>query len=107
MSFAELTKMQAVIERLKAEKQVSERSALKQKLETIAKEAGFDLREVFDGRSGRRGKGTVAVSIATRQGIRGPAGGGCRAGSSPLQKAERRRRKTSWSLSRDAKQASR
>src|SRR6478752_3698584 len=68
MSYAQLAKMQADIERLKAEKQVSERSALKQKLETIAKEAGFDLRELFDGRAGRRGKGTVAVKYRDKAG---------------------------------------
>ena len=61
MSYAELAKMQADIERMKAEKQASERSALKQKLEAIAKAAGFDLHELFEGRGGKRGKGTVAV----------------------------------------------
>jgi DNA-binding protein H-NS len=68
MSYAELTKMQADIERLKAAKHISERSALKQKLETIAKDAGFDLRELFDGRAGRRGKGTVAVKYRDKAG---------------------------------------
>jgi hypothetical protein len=37
MSYAELAKMQVDVERMKAEKQASERSALKQKLEAIAK----------------------------------------------------------------------
>jgi DNA-binding protein H-NS len=55
MSYAELTKMQADIERLKAAKHISERSALKQKLETIAKD-------------GRRGKGTVAVKYRDKAG---------------------------------------
>ena len=58
MSFAELSAMQTRIERAKIEKQSSERTALKQKLADMAKQAGFDLRELFDG---RKGKGKVAV----------------------------------------------
>ena len=58
MSFAELAAMQARIERAKVEKQSSERAALKEKLADMAKKAGFDLRELFDG---RKGKGKVAV----------------------------------------------
>src|SRR6195256_4589830 len=58
MSFAELAAMQTRIERAKIEKQSSERAALKQKLADMAKQAGFDLRELFDG---RKGKGKVAV----------------------------------------------
>jgi DNA-binding protein H-NS len=58
MSFAELAAMQTRIERAKIEKQSSERVALKQKFIDMAKEAGFDLRDLFDG---RRGKGKVAV----------------------------------------------
>jgi len=59
MSYAELAAMQARIERAKIEKQSSERAALKEKLADMAKKAGFDLRDLFDGR--RKGKGTVAV----------------------------------------------
>jgi DNA-binding protein H-NS len=59
MSYAELTEMQVRIERAKTEKQNSERVALRQKLTDIAKEHGFDIRDLFDGR--RRGKGSVAV----------------------------------------------
>ena len=58
MSFAELAAMQARVERAKVEKQISERAAVKQKLMDMAKEAGFDIRELFDG---RKGKGKVAV----------------------------------------------
>ena len=58
MSYAELAAMQVRIERAKIEKQSSERAALKQKIADLAKEAGFDLRELFDG---RKGKGKVAV----------------------------------------------
>jgi DNA-binding protein H-NS len=59
MSFAELAAMQTRIERAKVEKQNSERTELKQKLADMAKLAGFDLRELFDGRKGSRSK--VAV----------------------------------------------
>jgi DNA-binding protein H-NS len=59
MSFAELSAMQARIEKAKIEKQTAERAALKQKLADMAKQAGFDLRELFDGRKGSRAK--VAV----------------------------------------------
>ena len=58
MSFAELTKMQADIERMKIEKQNSERAAVKQKLLAIAEEAGFDLRELF-GKGGKKGSGPI------------------------------------------------
>jgi DNA-binding protein H-NS len=58
MSFAELAAMQARIERMKIEKQGAEREAVKQKLMDIAKEAGFDIRDLF---GGRKGKGKVAV----------------------------------------------
>ena len=63
MSFAELAAMQARIERAKIEKQGSERTALREKLTVMAKEAGFDIRDLFDGRKGNgRGKrGKVAV----------------------------------------------
>jgi DNA-binding protein H-NS len=58
MSFAELAEMQVRIELAKAEKQNAERIALREKLTAIAKEHGFDVRDLFDG---RKGKGKVAV----------------------------------------------
>ena len=61
MSYAELTKMQADIERMKIGKQSSERAALKEKLANIAKEAGFDLHELFSKGGRGKGKGSVAV----------------------------------------------
>ena len=65
MSFAELTAMQARIERAKVEKQSAEREALKQKVTDIAKNAGFDIHELFGrGRGGSRGK--VAVKYRDR-----------------------------------------
>ena len=57
MSFAELTAMQARIERAKVEKQAAERIALRQKLTDMATEHGFDIRDLLDGRGkGKRGK---------------------------------------------------
>ena len=60
MSFAELTAMQARIERAKIEKQSSERAALKQKLTDMAKGAGFDIHELL-GRGGKGRRGKVAI----------------------------------------------
>ena len=59
MSYAELTKMEAEIRRLKSTKQNEERSALRKKLAAEAKKNGFDIHELFGG--GRKGKGTVAA----------------------------------------------
>lgn len=59
MSYAELSAMAAQIERLKVGKQSTERNALRHKLATIAKEAGFELSDLFG--KGGRSKGTVAV----------------------------------------------
>ena len=56
MSTAELSAMQARIERMKMEKQNTERAAVRQQLMDIANKAGFDIRELFDGRAGKRGK---------------------------------------------------
>ncbi len=59
LSYAELSEMELRISRLKAEKQDAERAALRKKLTGMAKEAGFDIRDLIGGRG--RGKGTVAV----------------------------------------------
>ena len=59
MTYAELTEMEAKIERIKLEKQNSERAAVRKQLMDIAKEHGFDIRELMDGR--KKGKGTVAA----------------------------------------------
>jgi DNA-binding protein H-NS len=56
MSAAELSAMQARIEGMKTEKQAAERAAVRQQLMDIANKAGFDIRELFDGRTGKRGK---------------------------------------------------
>ena len=59
MSYAELAAMQARIERAKAEKQNSERTALRQKISDMAKAQGFDLNDLFGAR--RKAKGKVAI----------------------------------------------
>ena len=65
MSFAELAAMQARIERAKIEKQGAERAAVKQKLMDIAKQSGFDMRDLFNG---RKGNGKVAVKYRDKAG---------------------------------------
>lgn len=60
MSFSELVDMERQIERIKGEKQNSERKAMRDKLTAMAKEGGFDVNELF-GKGARKGKGTVAV----------------------------------------------
>jgi DNA-binding protein H-NS len=59
MSYAELAAMEKEIEKLKIEKQNTERLELRQKLIDEAKKNGFAIQELF-GR-GRKSKGTVAI----------------------------------------------
>jgi DNA-binding protein H-NS len=59
MSFAELTELRNQVDRMMVGKQNSERAALRQKMADMAKEHGFDIRELVDGR--RKSKGQVAV----------------------------------------------
>jgi DNA-binding protein H-NS len=59
MSYAQLAEMEMRIARMKAQKQASERAAVRQKLIDFAAQHGFDIEELF-GR-GRKGKGTVAI----------------------------------------------
>jgi DNA-binding protein H-NS len=59
-SYAELVELRLRIDRLMVQKQNSERAALRERMTAIAKEHGFELRELLDGR--RKGKvGGVAV----------------------------------------------
>lgn len=59
MSVAELAAMEVRIARAKIEKQGAERAALREKLTAMAKEAGFDIRELFNGHGGKRGEAAV------------------------------------------------
>jgi DNA-binding protein H-NS len=59
MSYAELAEMEVDIERLKIEKHNAERVAVRKQLTDLAKQHGFDIRELLDGR--RKGKGNVAA----------------------------------------------
>jgi DNA-binding protein H-NS len=57
MSYAELAELETRLASLKAEKQVQERAALKDKLTAMAKAAGFDIHDLFGrGRGGKGGK---------------------------------------------------
>ena len=58
MTYADLIGLEGEIARLKTEKQTSERAALKEKLTDIAKDAGFDINELFG--KAKKGKGSVA-----------------------------------------------
>jgi DNA-binding protein H-NS len=60
MSYAELTKMEGQIQRLKVQKQGEERMALRQKLIDEAKKHGFDINDLF-GRGKGRSRGKVAA----------------------------------------------
>ncbi len=61
MSYAELSKMEADIARMKIEKRSAERAALKERLTKIATDAGFVLHELFNKGGKGKGKGSVAV----------------------------------------------
>jgi DNA-binding protein H-NS len=57
MSYAELTELESRISQLKLEKQNAERAQLREKMSEMAKQAGFDMNEIF-GKG--KGKGSVA-----------------------------------------------
>jgi DNA-binding protein H-NS len=59
MTYSDLTEMEARIGRLKIERQNSERAAVRKQLMDLAKQHGFDVRDLIDGR--RKGKGSVAA----------------------------------------------
>lgn len=59
MSAKELAEMEVRIQRLKIEKQNSERAAVRKQLTDLAKQHGFDIRDVMG--KARKGKGNVAV----------------------------------------------
>jgi DNA-binding protein H-NS len=57
MSYAELSALEHRIARAKVEKQDAEREAVRKKVTELAKEHGFDIRELVGGRGKGRGKG--------------------------------------------------
>ena len=60
MSYAELTEMESKLARLKLEKQNQERAAVKERILAIAKDAGFDIQELFGRGRGAAKGGKVA-----------------------------------------------
>jgi DNA-binding protein H-NS len=58
MSYAQLLALRSQVDRLMAEKQTSERAALRQKMAEMAETAGMSLDALFG--KGRKGKGSVA-----------------------------------------------
>jgi len=65
MSFAELSRMETRIARLKIEKQNAERAELRQRIIAMAKDHGFEISDLFG--KGRKGKGSVAVKYRDPQ----------------------------------------
>jgi DNA-binding protein H-NS len=63
MSYAELTRIETRIARLKVEKQNAERAALRERIIAMVKEHGFELRDLF----GRGRKSEVAVKYRDPQ----------------------------------------
>jgi DNA-binding protein H-NS len=69
MSVAELSKIQANIERIRAGKQNTERTAVRDKIVSIAKESGFDIYELFGRKANGKGtRGKVAVKYRDNAG---------------------------------------
>jgi DNA-binding protein H-NS len=63
MSYTELKEMETRIARLIALKRDEERAELKEKVAALARESGFDLRELMGGGRGRKG---MMVSVKYR-----------------------------------------
>jgi DNA-binding protein H-NS len=61
LSYAELAELRSRVDRLMLQKQDTERTALRERIGALAKEHGFDLRELLDGRRKGKGKGGVAI----------------------------------------------
>ncbi|HEX5958910.1 MAG TPA: H-NS histone family protein [Hyphomicrobiaceae bacterium] len=65
MSYAELVEMEARIARLIVEKRDAERAALKEQVAALARESGFDIRDLIGG--GKRKNGPVAIKYRDPQ----------------------------------------
>jgi len=63
MSYAELSQMEARIERLKIEKQNTERNELRHRIIAMVKAQGFEIHDLF----GKGRKGSVAVKYRDPQ----------------------------------------
>jgi len=69
MSVAELSKMEADIERMKMNKKGVERAAVREKIMSIAKEHGFEIRELLGRKGGNKGaRGKVAIKYRDNAG---------------------------------------
>src|SRR5262245_18705221 len=69
MSLAELSKMEADIERTKMGRKSVERAAVGEKIMSIAKEHGFDIRELLGRKVGSKGsRGKVAIKYRDNAG---------------------------------------
>ncbi len=81
MSYAELAELGTHVARLKIDKQNAERATVRQKMADLAKQHGFDIRELMDGRK-QRAREPLRSSTAIRRTLPtpGPAGDGCRGG---------------------------
>jgi DNA-binding protein H-NS len=66
LSYAELAELRSRVDRLMLEKQDTERTELRERISALAKEHGFDLRELLDGRRKGKGKGRGGVAIKYR-----------------------------------------
>jgi DNA-binding protein H-NS len=67
MSAAELSAMQARIERMKMDKHNAERAAVREKILALAKQHGFDVHELLS-RRGKGARGKVAVKYRDKAG---------------------------------------
>lgn len=61
MSYAELMELESRVGRLIVQKREEERAAVKEKMAALARQHGFDIRELIGGRKGA--KGSVAVKF--------------------------------------------
>ena len=69
MSLAELSKMQADIERMKTDKKNAARASVREKILALAKQHGFDIHELLGRKGSGKGKrGKVAIKYRDNAG---------------------------------------
>jgi len=66
LNYAKLAELRLRIDRLMVQKQNSERAALRERMTALAKEHGFDLRELLDGRRKSKGKAKAKRGVAIK-----------------------------------------